>query len=278
MKIIYNSSILGVELQAGSADPEYPVENVINEYPRKPFRAAGSTATIRVLESGKAQAFALFATNADLVTITSVFDVSILFGTDENGDMIQAGTDESGGTIELSNLGDVEEPLEYTYVKQNENNRFIYIDFDVYGLQRTVDIACESLGQTLEVGVIDAGQVMRFREMERESYQETPRDFGVDQELQSGNPYYVDLGQARVIPFYVIMWAGDGDDPAGYDTWWDFYYNYIRALGKTPRTWLLSENRSSAHYGLWGRLEEMPKTATHGEAHMFVSIKLREIN
>lgn len=278
MKIIYKSSILGVELQGGSAEPEYPVENVLNEYPRKPFRATGSSATLRIVESGKANAFAMFATNADLVTIASVLNVSILFGTDENGDTIQAGTDENGDTIELSDLGDVEEALEYTYVRQNENNGFFYVEFDVYGLQRTLDIACESLGQTLEVGVIDAGQVMRFREMERESYQETSMDHGFDQELQSGNPYYVDLGRARVIPFYVIMWAGDGADPAGYHTWWDFYYNYIRALGKTPRTWLLSESLSSANYGVWGRLEEMPKTAMHGDSHMFVSIKLREIN
>lgn len=278
MRVIYNSTILGVELQAGSADPEYPVENVLNEYPRKPFRAAGSTARIRVLESGKAQAFALFATNADLVTITSVFDVSILFGTDENGDMIQAGTDESGGTIELSDLGDAEEALEYTYVKQNENNGFIYFEFDVYGLQRTLDITCSSFGETLEVGIVDAGQVMRFREMECESYQETPRDFGVDQELQSGNPYYVDLGRARVIPFYVIMFAGNGDDPAGFDTWWDFYFKYVKAQGKTPGTWLLSESLLSANYGIWGRLDEMPKTAMHGNSHKFVAIKLREIN
>lgn len=278
MKVIYNSTILGVELQAGSADPMYPVENVINEYPRKPFRATGSSATIRVLESGKAEAFALFATNADMVTITSVFVESIVFGTDENGDMLQAGMDENGETIELSDLGDIDEPLEYSYIKQNENNGFIYIEFDVYGLQRTLDITCESVGETLEVGIVDAGQVMRYRTIERESYQETPMDYGVDQELQSGNPYYVDLGCARVIPFYVLMWVNDGEDPAGYDTWWDFYYKYVKALGKTPRTWLLSEGRSSANYGLWGRLEEMPKTAMHGDSHVFVSIKLRELN
>lgn len=278
MKIIYNSTILGVELQTGSADIEYPVENVLNEYPRKPFRAIGSTATLRVLETGTAQAFALWATNADSVTIMSVFDVSILFGSDENGATIQAGTDENGDTVELSDLGDVDEPLEYTYVKQNENNGFVYIEFEVRGLQRSIDITCESFGQTLEVGVIDAGEVMRFREMEREPYQETPRDFSVDQELQSGNPYYVDLGRSRVIPLYVIMWAGDGDDPAGFGSWWDFYYKYVKALGKTPRTWLLSESLSSANYGVWGRLDEMPKTAMHGNSHKFVAIKLREIN
>lgn len=278
MKIIYNSSILSVSLVAGAADPEYPVENVLNEYPRKPFRATGNAATLRVVEAGKAKAIAMFATNADMVTITSVFEGSILFGTDENGDTIQAGTDENGEVVELSNLGDVEETLEYTYVKQNENNGFIYVEFDVYGLLRTLDIACVSIGKTLEVGIVDAGQVMHFRTIERESYQETPMDHGFDQELQSGNPYYVDLGRARVIPFYVIMWAGDGDDPAGYDTWWNFYYKYVKVLGKTPKTWLLSEGLSSANYGVWGRLDEMPKTAMHGNSHKFVAIKLREIN
>ena len=277
MKVIYNNKILSVSLMAGTEDPEYPVENVQNEYPRKPFRATSQSATIRIAESGDAEAIAMFSTNADSVTVIVAVGVSVVFGIDENGETVEAGSDETASTIVLTDRGEQPETVEYTYTKENENNGVIWIPLSPHGMQRTLDIRCEVFESMVEVGVLAIGEVLLFRDMERESYQDSPRDFSIEQELQSGNPHYVDLGRARVIPFYVFMWGSDGDDPAGYNTWREFYHKYLFPFGRTPKAWLLSERLDLAQYAVWGRIEEMPKTIMRGQ-HMLVSTTIREIN
>lgn len=277
MKVIFDDKILSVSLVAGTQDPEYPVENVQNEYPRKPFRATSQSATIRIAESGDAEAIAMFSTNADSVTVIVAVGVSVVFGIDENGETVESGYDETGATIVLTDRGEQPETIEHTYTKENENNGVIWIPLSPHGMQRTLDIVCEVFEGNVEIGVLAAGEVLHFRDMERESYQNSPRDFSIEQELQSGNPYYVDLGRARVIPFYVFMWGSDGNDPAGYNTWREFYYKYLFPFGRKPKAWLLSERLDPAHYAVWGRVEEMPKTVMRG-SHMLVSTTIREIN
>ena len=277
MKVIYTSSIRSVSLQAGTESTQYPVENVQNEHPRKPFRATSQSATIRIVESGDAEAIAMFSTNADRVTVIVAVGTSVVFGIDENRETVVAGYDETGATVGLTDRGEQPETVEYSYTKENENNGVIWIPLSPHGMQRTLDIVCEALDGRVEVGILVAGQVMRFREMEKSSYQEVPLDFSIEQELQSGNSYYVDLGRARVIPFYVFMWGSDGDDPAGYNTWREFYHNYLFPFGRKPKAWLLSERLDLAHYAVWGRVEETPKTVMKG-SHMLVSTTIREIN
>jgi len=278
MKVIYTDAILSVSLQAGTENGQYPVSNVKNQYPKKPFKAVGSSATIRVAESGNSDALALFATNADSITVTAAVGTSVVLGRDESGELIEAGTDEAGNTIMLSDRG--EQPVEvlYEYVKQNQNNGVIWMELERSGFQRTLDFACSVNSGNLEVGVLVAGQVMRFREMERQSYHEAPVDYSMDMELQSGNPYYVDLGRARMIPFQVYMWAADGVDPAGYTSWRDFYYGFVYAFGREPKAWLLSELLDVSHYAIWARIETMPKTIMAGNNHVLASTTLREIN
>lgn len=279
MKVIYNSTIISAELVGGTENAEYPLENVLNEWPRKPFRATGTYAKIRVVESGEAEVFALFATNAKTVTIKSVEEDSIEFGVDQAGNTIEAGVDENGNAIELADRGEQSDPVYAIYTKKAENNGFILLEVEPLGEQRTLDITLNSQGVApqLQVGIIDAGEIMHLRDMERESYQESPRDASFKQELQSGNPYYIDLGRSRDIPFYTIMYAGDGDDPDGFTTWWDFYWKYIVAWGQRPRTWLLSENLDVSNYGIWGGLDDMPKTVMTSREHMIVATKIREI-
>lgn len=277
MKVIYKSTILSVALQAGVADSQYPVENVRNEYPRKPFKAQGESATIRVAESGDGVAIALFATNADAITVTVAVGVSVLLGSDETGADIEAGTDEAGNTVTLTDRGNQPISVLYEYTKQNENNGVIWMEIERTGFQRTLDFACSVSSGNVEVGILDGGQVMRFRDMEKRAYQEAPVDHSIDIELQSGNPYYVDLGRARVIPFMVYMWGINGDDPEGYNTWRDFYYKLLFPAGKAPRAWLLSELLDVAHYAIWGRIEQMPRAAMRGRQKL-VSTTIKEVN
>lgn len=279
MKVISGDTILSVSLFSGTANVSYPVDNVLNEYPRKPFKATGSTATIRIAESGDGEAVAMFAANADSVTITSVVGTSVLVGDDESGEDIELGDDESGFTLTLCDTGEEPEELVYQYVKENENNGVIWMPISPSGYQRTLDFVCTVNAGHVEIGIIATGPVMTLREMERQTYQEGPVDYSIDLELQSGNFYRVDLGRSRQIPVSVYMWAGDGDDPGGdFTTYFNFYNDLVFPSGKAPKAWLLSESLDPARYALWGRFEVMPKLTNWSSGFGIMSTLIREIN
>jgi hypothetical protein len=278
MKLIYSNTLLSISLTSGTANADFPLANVLNEYPRKPCILTANSGTFTIIESGAAKALALFATNAISGSAVSVVGYSLVMGSDECGYTILLGYDENAETITLDDSGDRPETIHSSFTVVGKTGS-LWIDFESQGYCRTIHITLTAPdNEMLEVGVIAVGEVMEFRDLLNSSYQENPVDYSVEQELQSGNPYYKDLGRAREINGMTIMHIKDQTDPDGYATWWNFYYDFVRIYGKKPTAWMLSSTIGMPELYVWARLQDMVKTAMFTPAKTLVSLILREIN
>ncbi|MGB0131150.1 hypothetical protein [Chlorobium sp.] len=278
MKVIYTDTIESITLVSGTVDAEYPLTNLQNGHPRKPFRTTTPSCVIRVVEPGIATACAIVLTNASSVSVAAVIAMTYEWGESEAGAIITAGQDETGATIAWVDESDEVETWEQEFDNFDGETGFFFAEFPALLTSgtRTIDITLTALDHSyVSAGLLVIGKSLSFRDFRHSSYKGGYLDNGTEIELHDGSIWYKPGMVQRAPEGHVVMHSGiTGPDPAGYATYKDFDEKIIRPLGKTPLAWKLSQNGNLTN--IFAGLDEMPSEVAHGLDYKLVSIKLRE--
>lgn len=274
-KVIYNDTVIAVTLITGSAQSGYPLENLRNNHPRKPFKSNEQTVTIRVDEGGAADALAIVFTNASSISISSMVDDIYSWGESDDGSTITEGEDEEGSPLTLVDDSDTVETWSQSYDNWDGETGILLMEFEPIYFSRAFDITLtSSAGDVVSIGLITAGQTLLFRDFEHESYQCTSDDRGTEVELNDGSFYYNPAGVLMKPSGRIVMWDGSGPDPVGYDSYIDFYRYVWAEHGKSPMVWKMA--RDDRKLTIYAGLNDPPIAVKHGLNHVLVGISLKE--
>jgi hypothetical protein len=275
-KVIYNDTLIAIALLEGTVDPEYPLSNVRDNHPRKPFRTTGNTCKLRIDEAGLATGLGIVNTNATSIIIESVVAIVYAWGYDESEALLVAGEDNEGNVITWLD----ESAQQETWVQQYDNydgkSGILFAEFEQIMMSRTIDITLTSENDSyVSIGLINIGQTMSFRDFEHDQYQGTTEDKGQETELNDGSFYYKPLRVLRKPSGVVVMYAGsDNIDPAGYNTCKDFFEKLWLVQGKTPMVWKISEKGAVSN--MYAGIDQEPVEVMRGLSHKIVSISFKE--
>ena len=274
-KVLYKDTVIAVTLISGTAQSGYPLSNVRNNHPRKPFRANEQSVTIRVDEGGAADALAIVFTNASSISVSSVVDDIYSFGESDDGTTIGEGEDEEGFALTLVDDSDTVESWDQYYDNWDGETGICLLEFGSIYFSRAFDITLTApIGETVSVGLITAGQSLSFRDFEHESYQCASDDRGIEVELNDGSYYYNTAGVLMKPSGRIVMWDGAGTDPVGYDSYADFYRSIWAKQGKSPMVWKMAN--SDRRLTIYAGLNDPPIAVKHGLNHVLVGVSLKE--
>ena len=140
---------------ASSEDPNYPIENVLNNYPKWQYKANGytNTVTFTTIFSFGVDSFFIFNTNASEISLTcDSVDIPVT--------IIDSG-----------------------------NNKAIGVIFDAFDVNRDVEIVLTTLDAYLSVGIMWAGEMYTI-ENPLLGLHESRVDYSIKKELSNGDFYY----------------------------------------------------------------------------------------
>ncbi|NTV26678.1 MAG: hypothetical protein HGB01_10795 [Chlorobiaceae bacterium] len=274
-RVIYNDTVDAITLVSGTAHPEYPLANLRDNHPRKPFRTIGNECTLTVLEPGMANALAIVLTNATQITITPVLSVVYSWGEDATGGTIGSGEDATGSALSLVD-DTVNEMFDVTEENYDGQTGTMVAVFSTSGWYRQIQVHLRADNDDhVSVGLLTAGQSLRFRDFEHSSYQGTSEDKSTEVELNDGSFWYKSGRILRKPSGYIVMHADPSQgDPKGYASFQDFMAKTWLTQGKTPMVWQLSERGLESN--LFAGIEQPPVYVMHGLGYKLVSINLKE--
>ena len=275
-RVIYKDTVSQITLISGTENAEYPLSNLRDAHPRKPFRTTGNTCTLRLSDNGEAAAVALVMTNAIDIEVTSVLSVVYSWGEASDGTAIAAGEDAAGEAIAWvdDTAAEYFDPVQY--VNYDGENGIAYIGFEPAPWSREIDVTLTALdAEYVSIGLLVAGKTMRFRDFERASYQITSTDTSTQVELNDGSTWYKPGKVLRQPSGYIVMHSDPTiADPDGHNSYEEFMDNLWFSLGKTALVWQLSE--SGKERSIYASIELPPVAVMHGMSAKMVSINLKE--
>ncbi|WP_294346745.1 hypothetical protein [Prosthecochloris sp.] len=276
-RVIYNDTVGAVSLQSGVADPGYPLSNLQNDHPRKPFRTVGgNSCVLRVEEPGLASAFAIIKTNATSVTLEVIVPATYEWGEDESGFTITAGEGYDGSTVAWVDEEGVQEAWRQTYDNWSGQDGILFAEFDPTSMSRTIDITLTAANdEYVSVGLLKGGETLYFRDFEHDSFKCSSDDHATEVELNDGSFYYQSARVLRKPSGYMVMYSGlQAKDPKGFDHYYDFMEKLWLPFGKTPMVWVLSEQGFEKN--MFIGLDSEPIAVMHGREHKIVSLNFKE--
>lgn len=274
-RVIYNDTVDGITLVSGVVNPEYPLSNLRDNHPRKPFRTIGNECTLMVLEPGMANALAIVLTNATQIIISPALSVVYSWGEDATGAPITSGEDAVGSTMTWVD-DTANEKFDVTEENYDGQSGTIMAVFSTSGWYRQIQVHLRADNDDhVSIGLLTAGQSLRFRDFEHSSYQGTSEDKSTEVELNDGSFWYKPGRILRKPSGYIVMHADPKNgDPDGYASFQDFVSRIWLTQGKTPMVWQLSER--GMENNLFAGIEQPPVHVMHGLGYKLVSINLKE--
>ncbi len=276
MRVIYSDTVQSIALTTGTADTEYPLTNLRDGHPRKPFRTSGgNTCTITVQESGLASALALVMTNCTDITVTPVLSVVYSWGMDSTESVLTGGEDSAGSAIGWVDDSSAEDFMALLSNYDGESGT-LFVTFGSIGIPRTITLQCNAANSSfVSIGLLVAGQSLYLRDFESRSYQATSEDKGTEVELNDGSTWYKQTRVLRRPSGSIVMYAKAGNaDPAGYNSFDEFMSKVWLTQGKTPMVWQLS--KSGLESDMFAGIAQEPSAVMHGREYKLVSISLKE--
>lgn len=276
-RVIYNDTVESISLQSGAADPDYPLSNLQNDHPRKPFRTSGgNSCVLRIEEPGLASAFAIVKTNATSITLEVIVPATYEWGEDEAGNTVTAGEGADGNQLAWVDEEGQQEAWRQTYDNWSGQDGILFAEFSPISMARTIDITLTAADDDyLSVGLLKGGETLYFRDFEHESFKCSSDDHATEVELNDGSFYYQSVRVLRKPSGYIVMYSGlDDDDPAGFDHYSDFMKKIWLPLGKTPMVWVMS--KEGVEENMFIGLDSEPIAVMHGRQHKIVSLNFKE--
>ena len=223
-----------------SEDPNFPIENVFDDHPKRVYKAAASVDTVRITLPlvGTDNALFLFNTNAEVVNFTIEDDTSIAWFT---------GNEWFDGNewlyTENANI-----PAEVFLTSQRNA---LGIRFPALGELRTLYIDLSTSDSTLEIGILRCGELIAT-ENPVYGLVESQVDYSITKELSNGAFYY----KKRDI---VKTFQGTISDKSEFIE--KMLHDVSTIYGKKPMPWFLT-NIKHEKWLVFGRLVK-PMTAVH---------------
>lgn len=248
MKVIYPEKISSVAADEENAN--YPDDNVLDNHPKKVWKATSKDAQMKLTCTGGTSAVAVFNTNADTVTITVKNEAESetlvaaqaydLKGTDTYLEFIQ-----DGGEHWTQIWHD------YTY---QPDPVVVIIDFEA------------AVGAIAEAGVIRCGIAMTFQDP-KAGLQEGLKDYSIIKKLNNGAIYTRKRDVVRTFSGIITL---ERDR--------DFYFflrDTIQQVGPEPLAWRILA-LVNHDWPVFARADKMPSGAHSRPAHSDIKFSLLE--
>jgi len=250
MQCIYPEYTSAATASAENAD--YPVSNLLDDHPKKVWKATSKDATATITVSGAGDAFALFNTNADTVTaeVKTTSLATTIWGPE---------TYDVKGIDSVYELitGDAEyfESLWVDYT-HTANAHKVLLNFSA------------ATGTIIEAGIVKAGNVLDIDDPQY-GLQESIKDYSIVKELNNG-AFYVrkrDLVKTYTGSIYLAKET-------------DYYYfmrNTALWNGPNPLAWKISENLTNNDWIVFARFVTPPNSSHEFYSHSRVNFSLIEV-
>ena len=252
MKIIPNQKITSVT--ASSADTSYPAVNVIDEHPKKLWKAAsGNSATLTFEISGGTGGLAIFNTNATSIS-ASVTDPNYLQW--ETGVAWETGTTFSAVDAvltETSSLDGVSGAawFEWTYA--------------MIPVTATITLTAGS-NDIVQAGVAVSDELYTYA-CPQMGVREGLHSYSIVRELQNGAFYRKQRDSVRTFSFNIVDSRTD---------FYEYMYTVARELGYKPAAWMLAD-MDGFWWVVYARFQKMPSGTHSMPNHSAINTQLIEV-
>jgi len=249
MKVIYPERISSV--LADEANANYPDDNVLDNHPKKVWKATSKDAQMKLTCTGATNAVALFNVTADKITIT-------VKNAAETATLVAAQEFDLKGTdtyLEfIQDLGENWTQLWYDYGYQSDPI-VVIIDFEA------------AAGEIVEAGVIRCGLAIDFLDPGFQ-LQEGLKDYSIVKQLNNGAIYIRKRDTVRSFAGTVTM---ERDR--------EFYFlvrDIVQAVGPQPLAWRITD-LDNYDWAVFAMADKMPSGTHNRPDHSDIKFNLLEV-
>jgi len=249
MKIIYPERIFIVA--ADEENASYPDDNVLDNHPKKVWKATSKDAQMKLTCSGGTNAVALFNVTADTITITVLNET-------ETETLVAAQQFDLKGTdtyLEfIQDRGENWTQLWYDYEYQPDPV-VVIIDFEA------------AAAEIVEAGVIRCGLAIDFHDPSV-TLQEGLKDYSIVKELNNGALYIRKRDVVRTFAGTVTL---ERDR--------EFYFlirDIIQKVGAQPLAWRITD-LDNYDWAVFAKADKMPSGAHNRPSHTDIKLNLLEV-
>ena len=257
MKIIPGQKITSVT--AGSADANYPAANVIDEHPKKLWKAASgvySTTLTFEISNGSA-GLAIFNTNALSISAT-VTDPNDIEWFTSDVDWFAADAEWSGENAFLSN--------ELYSLDGVSGAAWIEWPYSAISVEAVITLTASSETEVY-AGVAVADEVYEYS-CPQMGIKEGMHSYSIVRELQNGAFYRKERDIVRTFNFNII------EDRA--TDFYSYMYTVSRELGYKPAAWQLAD-MDGFWWVVYARFQKMPSGSHNMPNHSAINTSLIEV-
>ncbi len=251
MKVIYDETVNSIN--ATTEDAEYPVENLSDEHPKKPWKATNRTATLTA-DLGYGCALGIVGSNAESVSTSVVLPIATKWET--------GGAWESGGAWEV--LPEIVVPVSLVNTATGD----IWIEWERIATVHQVLVELTApYGDIIEAGVLKAGDVFETLDP-LYGMQQGEIDYSVELEMSNGSLFYRKRDVVRTYSFNLIE---ERDT-----TIKEFLRDVSRAKGPAPMMWLLTDLADS-QWIVYAKFASRPAVTHDNVMHSGLTVNLKEV-
>jgi len=228
----------------------FPKENVSDDHPKKPWKSVSDDATMHVAVSGGSNAIAIFATNAETITVTVMNDIETI-------------------TLWGPEIYDLQGIDTYYELITDTGERWyvLWVDYPYQANPVSIVVDFESPSAT-RVGIIRAGATYTFPDP-RWGLSEGLVDYSIIKELSNGATYIRKRDIVRKFDGDITM-VRDRD-------FYKFMHKVIKTKGPGPLAWKVSTNLSNFDWAVFARPQNMPRGSHTFPAWSRVNFQLLEV-
>ena len=253
MKILANQKITGVT--ATSADSSYPAVNVIDEHPKKLWKAASdvNSATLTFEISGGTGGLAIFNTNATSIS-ASVTDPNYLQW--ETGVAWETGTTFSAVDAVLTETSSLDGVSGAAWFEWTHS---------MIPVTATLTLTAGS-NDTVQAGVAVSDELYTYA-CPQMGIKEGLHSYSIVRELQNGAFYRKQRDSVRTFSFNIIDSRTD---------FYEYMYTVARELGYKPAAWQLAD-MDGFWWVVYARFTKMPSGSHNMPNHSTINTSLIEV-
>lgn len=252
MKVIYPNQVTVVAADTENAN--FPAVNVLDEHPRKLYKATTNSAIITLTVASGASGLSIFNTNADTVEIEiTVGDLTVWADLTAWGDLTVWGGDvPSLPIVEIYDLVD---------------SKQIWAEYFQKDVPHEVKVTLQTSEPILEVGIIKAGPIHEFQ-TPLYGIHEGLYDYSIVKELSNGAMYIKKRNIVKTFDFQIYAER----DPDFYR----FMRDIIQHLGQDPMPWRLTD-KMNWDWVVYGSLQSMPNGNHFDPEYSSIDISIIEV-
>jgi hypothetical protein len=253
--IVYNT-VSGVT--ASSQHPEYPVDNVLDDHPKKVWMSDNtgmSSLTFYIDE--ETDAITLFGTNA----IKILFHIS-----DPNGIEWEILVEWDSETGWSNNVGYGTGLFE---LYQNGDTYAIWLDIDPVSIPLEVTMELVAADDApVEVGILWTGKKVEMDTNPSMGLNEGLIDYSITKELSNGAIWVKDRD--------IVRYFSGEIDVIRERKFYEFLYGIARNIGQNPIPWKIT-NLNTTDWILFGKFDSMPSGSHYSINNTRISFAIKEV-